>query len=199
MRKMIFPKFVDRTEIGLAESLNEFHSLVEINCPNFDEVFRVVPSNSAIWIETHELGSNYWHGKRTKIADRGYEFDLNLTYLKVNRLIDENLKIKSIQSLKNERRLEIENILDKFYKRKYNIDIKADSYKITILWKNLFKIQLFHEFNSNLISIQDFKFDGGIGISGFNDLEKTYISTKIQVEEITNQLETNLIPILPKF
>lgn len=196
---MIFPKFVDRTEIGLAESLNEFHNLIEINCPNFNEIFRIVPSNSSVWIETHELGSNYWNGKRTKIANRGDEFDLNKTYSKVNGLIDENLKIKSIQKLKNERRIEIESILDKFYKRKYYLDVEVDSYKITILWKNLFKIQLFHEFNSNLISIIDFKFDGGIGISGFNDLEKTYFQTKVQVEEITNQLENNLIPILPKF
>lgn len=70
-----FPKCVDRLETGLSEKINEFKTLVELNCPNFNEIFCIVPAQHSIWIETYDLGLNHWNGKRTKISDRGIEFN----------------------------------------------------------------------------------------------------------------------------
>lgn len=197
---MIFPKFIDRTEIGLADSLNKFHNLIKTNCPKFDEIFRIVPSNTSIWIETHELGSNYWNGKRTKIANRGDEFDLNQTYSKINNLISENLKIKAIQEIKSNQKLEIENVLKKHKKQnQFSVNVEIDSYEITLYWKKLFVLKIFHAFGSDTVIVRDFIFYDSFYVSTFKDLENRYFDAKLRIEELTDELETNVIPFLPKF
>jgi hypothetical protein len=195
----MFPKFIDRTEIGLAESLVEFKQLVKDNCPNFDEVFRIVPTQTAIWIETHELGSNYFNGKRVKIAERGVEFDLDLVYNKINDLIDANLKIKSIQSLNNDRKRSIEKILNSIDKRQYYINVEYDSYKISFYWNKLFQVKISYTFGSDIININDVIFWNSIRTQSFNDLERLYLDTKTQIEEMKKYIETKLIPVLPKY
>ena len=77
--------------------------------------------------------------------------------------------------------------------------MEADSYTITLFRKKLFKIQILHVFKSDSIRIVDFEFVKSQNISNFEHLEKIYLETKELVKQITDEINTTLIPQLPKF
>ena len=115
-------------------------------------------------------------------------------------MIIEILKVKSVQEIKNKLRLEIESILKKEYKpNQFSVNIGTDSYEIILFWKNLFIIKIFHAFGSDKIAIKEFRFWKSFYINSFEDLKNEYIDVKSQVEELTEQLQENLISNLPKF